>query len=218
MTESSGARPAFYALSAGGWRDYVTLLHPPYTAWHLSYVAIGAALAPEWLPGRLGAALAAFFLAVGIGAHALDELNGRPLGTGIPRRVLIAMAAVSIGAAVGIGVARRDRICALAPRVRRRRRLHRLRLQPRAVRRPPAHRRLVRTRMGSVPGADRLLRGGGTARSGGDRRRRVRRSPELGSATALGVRSRMLRRQAASVSGTIELKDGHRESRSPARA
>ena len=39
-------RPAFYALQPGGWRDYVTLLHPPYTAWHLSYVAIGAATAP----------------------------------------------------------------------------------------------------------------------------------------------------------------------------
>ena len=30
----------------GGWRDYVTLLHPPYTAWHLSYVVIGGCLAP----------------------------------------------------------------------------------------------------------------------------------------------------------------------------
>jgi hypothetical protein len=39
------ARPAFYALARGGWRDYVTLLHPPYTLWHLSYVAIGAAIA-----------------------------------------------------------------------------------------------------------------------------------------------------------------------------
>ena len=38
------SRPAFYALAPGGWRDYVTLLHPPYTLWHLSYVAIGAAL------------------------------------------------------------------------------------------------------------------------------------------------------------------------------
>ena len=38
-------RPAFYALRGGGWRDLVTLLHPPYTAWHLSYVALGAAAA-----------------------------------------------------------------------------------------------------------------------------------------------------------------------------
>jgi hypothetical protein len=99
------ARPAFYALSPGSWRDYVTLLHPPYTAWHLSYVAIGAALAPQWHPGRLGAALVAFFLAVGIGAHALDELNGRPLQTRIPSSVLGALAGVSIAGAVAIGIA-----------------------------------------------------------------------------------------------------------------
>jgi hypothetical protein len=97
-------RPSFYALAPGGWRDYVTLLHPPYTAWHLSYVAIGATLAPELELSRLVPALAAFFLAVGIGAHALDELNGRPLRTEIPRRTLIALAVASIGAAVAIGV------------------------------------------------------------------------------------------------------------------
>ncbi len=74
-------RPAFYALAPGGWRDLITLLHPPYTAWHLSYVALGAAVAPTIHAGRLGAALAAFFLAVGIAAHALDELHGRPLQT-----------------------------------------------------------------------------------------------------------------------------------------
>ena len=78
------SRPAFYALASGGWRDYVTILHLPYTAWHLSYVAIGAALAPELEANRLLAALAAFFLALGIGAHALDELQGRPLTTRIP--------------------------------------------------------------------------------------------------------------------------------------
>lgn len=102
---SAGARPAFYALAPGGWRDYVTLLHPPYTLWHLSYVVQGAALAPEWRPGRLGAALAAFFLAVGIGAHALDELNGRPLRTSIPGGVLSGLAAASIAGAAGLGVA-----------------------------------------------------------------------------------------------------------------
>jgi hypothetical protein len=98
-------RPAFYALSSGGWRDLVTLLHPPYTAWHLSYVALGAAAAPTLHAGRLGATLAAFFLAVGISAHALDELNGRPLGTKLSRRVLISLAVVSLVGAVAIGVA-----------------------------------------------------------------------------------------------------------------
>lgn len=99
------ARPAFYALAPGGWRDFVTLLHPPYTLWHLSYVVIGAGLAPTWQPGRLGAALAAFFLAVGIGAHALDELHGRPLSTRIPSRTLAGLAVLSIGGAIGIGIA-----------------------------------------------------------------------------------------------------------------
>ena len=98
------SRPAFYALAPGGWRDYVTLLHPPYTLWHLSYVAIGAALAPDLEVGRLLAALAAFFLAVGIGAHALDELKGHPLHTRISDRALMGLAAVSIGGAVAIGV------------------------------------------------------------------------------------------------------------------
>jgi hypothetical protein len=98
------ARPAFYALASGGWRDYLTLLHAPYTAWHLAYVAIGAALTPEFALSRLLPTLGAFFLAVGIGAHALDELRGRPLQTRIPERVLLGLAAVSIAAAVAIGV------------------------------------------------------------------------------------------------------------------
>ena len=97
-------RPAFYALAPGSWRDYVTLLHPPYTAWHLSYVAIGAALAADFRLSRLLPTLAAFFLAVGIGAHALDELHGRPLGTELGSGTLALLAALSIAGAVAIGV------------------------------------------------------------------------------------------------------------------
>ncbi|MGH3023421.1 MAG: hypothetical protein ACRDNI_07175 [Gaiellaceae bacterium] len=103
-SKTEAGRPAFYALAPGGWRDYVTLLHVPYTAWHLSYVAIGAALTPAFAWSRFLPTLAAFFLAVGIGAHALDELNGRPLATRIPERMLLALAALSIGGAVAIGV------------------------------------------------------------------------------------------------------------------
>jgi hypothetical protein len=98
------ARPAWYALEAGSWRDYVTLLHPPYTAWHLSYVVIGGCLAPAVAWERLGAAVGAFALAVGIGAHALDELRGRPLRTSIPGPVLAGLAAVSIAGACAVGV------------------------------------------------------------------------------------------------------------------
>jgi hypothetical protein len=98
------ARPAFYALAPGGWRDLVTLLHPPYTIWHLSYVALGAAAAPTFHAGRLGATVGAFLLAVGISAHALDELHGHPLGTTLGRGTLIALASLGLAGALAIGV------------------------------------------------------------------------------------------------------------------
>jgi hypothetical protein len=98
-------RPAFYALRPGGWRDYVTLLHPPYTLWHLSYVAVGAGLAPHMDWALLGWTTLAFALAMGVGAHALDELRGRPLQTRISPRMLVTLAVVSISAASAIGVA-----------------------------------------------------------------------------------------------------------------
>ncbi len=97
-------RPAFYALGRGGWRDYVTLLHVPYTVWHLSYVVVGGCLAAEVAWGRLGLTALAFFLAMGIGAHALDELAGRPLGTAIPSSVLVVVALASVIAACAIGL------------------------------------------------------------------------------------------------------------------
>ena len=100
----TSSRPAFYALEPGGWRDYVTLLHPPYTLWHLSFVAVGAGLAPEVQPTRLALVLTAFLLAMGVGAHALDELQGRPLRTRIGSGMLVALAAASIGGAIAIGV------------------------------------------------------------------------------------------------------------------
>jgi hypothetical protein len=100
----TAVRPAFYALRTGGWRDYVTLLHLPYTAWHLSYVAIGAALAPTFHADRLWLALAAFFLALGVAAHALDELNGRPLRTQIPSPILVVLAVGTLAGSLAIGV------------------------------------------------------------------------------------------------------------------
>lgn len=100
----SPRRAAFYALRPGSWRDLVTILHPPYTAWHLSYVALGAVAAPELHAARLWAALAAFFLAVGICAHALDELRGHPLGTRLSDRTLAVLAGLALAGAVGIGI------------------------------------------------------------------------------------------------------------------
>ena len=104
------ARPAYYAARQGAWRDWWTLLHPPYTAWHLSYVVIGAALAPRVGLSALVATLIAFFLAVGLAAHALDELRGRPLQTRIPAAALTAVAAAGLAGAVGLGIAGISRV------------------------------------------------------------------------------------------------------------
>lgn len=110
MTEPGAPlAPSFYATSTtwnrSTWADWWVLLHPPYTMWHLAYVAIGATLAPRFDASRLLATLIAFFLAVGVCAHTLDELHGRPLGTRVPARILIAAAGVSLAGAVFLGAA-----------------------------------------------------------------------------------------------------------------
>lgn len=98
--------PAYYAARVTGWRrDVWALLHPPYTAWHLSYVLIGASLAPTVSVVRLVATVLAFFLAVGVAAHALDELRGRPLQTEVPAGVLWAAALIGLVGAVALGIA-----------------------------------------------------------------------------------------------------------------
>jgi hypothetical protein len=97
-------RPAYYAAGEGRWRDWWTVLHPPYTAWHLAYVVIGASLAPHVDVVRLLATLVAFLFAVGIAAHTLDELHGRPLRTKLADATLIAASAAGLAIALAIGV------------------------------------------------------------------------------------------------------------------
>jgi hypothetical protein len=99
-----GSRPAFYAAAPGGWRDWWTLLHPPYTAWHLSYVVIGACLAPHTDALRLAGTVLAFFCAVGVAAHALDEVHGHPLRTRIPDAALWLAAGAGLMGAVVLGL------------------------------------------------------------------------------------------------------------------
>ncbi|MGH9304227.1 MAG: hypothetical protein ACRDZ5_07430 [Acidimicrobiales bacterium] len=96
-------RPAWYAPSSGTVRDWIRVLHPPYTAWHLGYVLIGAGLAATLSVERLLATLLAFALAVGVAAHGLDELNGRPLATRIPGPALAVASAASLAGAVVLG-------------------------------------------------------------------------------------------------------------------
>ena len=104
----SSEGPAYYShptlmRSARG-REWWTVLHPPYTMLHLSLVVLGGCLAAPVNFARLGVSVAAFFLAVGVGAHCLDEIHDGPLGTSIPRRQLVVAAIVGLGGAVGLGV------------------------------------------------------------------------------------------------------------------
>lgn len=100
----SEGRPAFYAPTGSALGDLVSILHLPYTAWHLSYVAIGAALAPTLDWTRLGGTLLAFAIGLGVGAHALDEVRGRPLGTGLGDGLLWAIGVGAMVAAMGLAV------------------------------------------------------------------------------------------------------------------
>ena len=108
MTVPQSMPPAFYSvpprLMRRSLRDWWIVLHPPYTAWHLSYAVIGACLAPDVDGSRLIATLLAFFLAVGVAAHALDELHGRPLRTTIPAWALITAAVSGLAGAVTLGL------------------------------------------------------------------------------------------------------------------
>jgi hypothetical protein len=82
------------------------MLHLPYTSMVLSFVVIGAALAPRisWL--LLGGTLLAYFLGLGIGAHFLDQIPG--MGSRYvrhwPERALWLGGLLSLSVAVGIGV------------------------------------------------------------------------------------------------------------------
>ena len=104
-----GPAPAYYAprrgAGTGRFADWWSVLHPPYTAWHLSYVVIGASLAAHVDVGRLVATLVAFFCAVGLSAHAADELHGRPLRTTIPSAALVAVTAAGLAVSVALGIA-----------------------------------------------------------------------------------------------------------------
>jgi hypothetical protein len=105
MPEPASLSPAFYARRGGGAADWWTLLHPPYTLWHLSYVVLGAAMAPHLDRPALAWSVVAFFLAVGVAAHAFDELQGRPLATRISDTSLQVVGGAALVAACALGVA-----------------------------------------------------------------------------------------------------------------
>jgi hypothetical protein len=98
-------RPAYYARTGSPGRDLVALLHPPYTMWHLSYVVMGAAIAPQLNWVHLVGTVLAFLFGMGVGAHAFDELHDRPLGTTLSRGVLLSLAVGGVSAGAALAVA-----------------------------------------------------------------------------------------------------------------
>jgi len=85
----------------------VGLLFLPYTGMVLGFTVIGSLLAPVILWERLGAIVLIYFLALGIGAHALDALGSggtKPWGEVFTRAQLWALAIVSVLAAYAIGI------------------------------------------------------------------------------------------------------------------
>jgi hypothetical protein len=82
------------------------MLHLPYTAMVLAVVVLGAALAPVPSGIILLATLAAYFLALGIGAHFLDQLPG--MGSSYVRHwppwalAVVGSLGVALGVVIGV--------------------------------------------------------------------------------------------------------------------
>jgi hypothetical protein len=82
------------------------MLHLPYTSMVLSFTVVGAAVSPKFSWTILLATLGAYFLALGIGAHFLDQLPG--MGSSYvrhwPSSALWVIGLAGVAGGVGIGV------------------------------------------------------------------------------------------------------------------
>lgn len=95
------------AFGSRKFRFAVGLLFLPYTAMVLAFAAIGSTLADPVDWHRVGAIVAIYFLALGIGAHALDALGSKavkPWGTVFSPAQLWSAATLSLTLAYAIGI------------------------------------------------------------------------------------------------------------------
>ena len=99
-----GARGAWYASGGSKLRELYTVLHLPYTSMVLSYLLIGADISPTIYPDRVVLTLLAYFLGLGLSAHALNELHTTHWVEVLGRRELIVLFALPLVGAVVIGV------------------------------------------------------------------------------------------------------------------
>ncbi len=99
-------KPVWYAGSDNRWGDLWTMLHPPYTLMVLSFVTIGAAVAPKISSTIYVATLGAYFSGLGVGAHFLDQIPG--MGSHYvrhwPTGALWAGGLAGVAVGVGIGI------------------------------------------------------------------------------------------------------------------
>jgi len=87
-------------------RIFIGLLFLPYTGMVLSYTVIGSMMAEQIHWNRVGAILIIYFLALGIGAHALDAIGSggiKPWGTVFSTAQLRALAIASLILAYALG-------------------------------------------------------------------------------------------------------------------
>lgn len=94
---------AWYAQTGSKTRELFTIMHLPYTSMVLSYILIGASLSPSIYLTRLILTLVAYFLGLGISAHALNELHARHWGKELNKGELEILFAVPLVGAILIG-------------------------------------------------------------------------------------------------------------------
>lgn len=93
----------WYSREGSRWAEIWTIFHPPYTGMVVCYVLLGGLLAPTIHLDRLLWIVVAYILGLGFGAHALDQLSGRPYGRSFSKAELWLMAITSLAAACAIG-------------------------------------------------------------------------------------------------------------------
>ena len=109
MASPADRRTEWFVPSFGPerFRLAVGLLFLPYTGMVLSFTVIGSMLAPAIHWERVGAIVLIYFLALGIGAHALDALGSeaaKPWGSVFSRAQLWALAVAALLAAYAVGI------------------------------------------------------------------------------------------------------------------
>ena len=102
----AGRKTWYFVAPGSKLGDVYNILHLPYTAMVLAFVLAGGVTAPQVHLDRIGAALAAYFVGLGIGAHALDqlELGGSRYVEMLSGRELAIMAVLGLCGAAAIGL------------------------------------------------------------------------------------------------------------------